>query len=188
MTLKTYTNLELTTICNNWTSRILEKGSDPYGLGRWSFFILQGKGKVEIAIITAYQVCSATLTSLGPTTYARQQERLLSNNLREADILTQPNPRRQFILDLQAWVEHLILMNHDIILSLDANEDYTTSIPQLSPLTYTPGKHILNTKHDGTLATLLKTCGLVDPVIIHHSTKPPPNILQGKTQNRLHFH
>ena len=171
----------LTTICNNWTSRILEKGSDPYGLGRWSFFILQGKGTVKIAIITAYQVCSATLSSLGPTTYARQQERLLSNKFREADILTQPNPRQQFILDLQAWVEHLILMNHDIILSLDANEDYTTSIPQLSPLTYTPGKHILNTKHDGTLATLLKTCGLVDPVIIHHSTtKPPPTYSRGK--------
>jgi hypothetical protein len=33
-----------TTICNNWTSRVLEKGSDPYGLGRWSYFVLQGKG------------------------------------------------------------------------------------------------------------------------------------------------
>ncbi len=58
----------LTTICNNWTSRILEKGADPYGLGRWSCFILQGKGTVKIVLITAYQVCSTTISTLGPTT------------------------------------------------------------------------------------------------------------------------
>jgi hypothetical protein len=47
-----------------------------------SYFILQGKGSVKIAIITTYQVCSATLSSLGPTTYAMQQQRLLSSKLR----------------------------------------------------------------------------------------------------------
>jgi hypothetical protein len=84
------------TICNNWTSRILDRGPDPYGLGRWSYFILQGKGSVKTAIITAYQVCSGTLGSLGPTTYAMQQYRHLSSHFRSPDITIQPNPRRQF--------------------------------------------------------------------------------------------
>ncbi len=90
----------LTMICNNWSSRILEKGSDPFGLVRWSYFILQGKGKVKIAIITAYQVCSGAISSLGTTTFATQQYRRLSLTFRGEGILTQPNPRRQFILDL----------------------------------------------------------------------------------------
>lgn len=77
-------------------------------------------------------------------------------------------------------------MNHDIILCLDANEDYTTSSPQLSPLTYTQGKHIINTKHHGSLATQLKSCGLVDPVVIHHSTtKPPPTY--SRREHRIYY-
>jgi hypothetical protein len=172
-----------TTICNNWASRIIGKGADPYGLGRWSYFILQGKGSIKIALITAYQVCSATISSLGPTTYAAQQYRHLSSYLRESSLTTQPNPRRQFILDLQAWIESLVHTNHDIILSLDGNEDYTISTPQFTPLTYIANKHIDNPKHDGTLATLLKTCGLIDPFTSHHSfKKPPPTYSRGKSR------
>jgi len=34
------------------------------------------------------------------------------------------NPHRQFILDLQAWLQNLIQEGHEIILALDANESY----------------------------------------------------------------
>jgi hypothetical protein len=88
----------LTMICENWASRIVEKGSDPFGLGRWSYFILQRKGDIRIAIVTAYQVCSASLSSLGPTTYTMQQYRKLSSTFRSENKTTQPNPRHQFIL------------------------------------------------------------------------------------------
>ncbi len=164
----------LTMICENWASRIIEKGSDPFGLGRWSYFVLQRKGDVRIAIITAYQVCTAAISSLGPTTYAMQQYRKLSSTYRSDNRTDQPNPRRQFILDLQAWIEHLLRNKHDIILSMDGNEDYTQTPRGFVPLSYTPGKHVISTTHDGSLSTLLNTCGLTDTLTTHHTMEPPP--------------
>jgi hypothetical protein len=32
-----------TMLCNHWTSRAVEKGADPFGLGRWSCIVLQGQ-------------------------------------------------------------------------------------------------------------------------------------------------
>lgn len=42
------------TYCGNWVSWVLDKGSDPYVLGRWSFITLHGKGNKQVTIITAY--------------------------------------------------------------------------------------------------------------------------------------
>jgi hypothetical protein len=80
---------------------------------------------------------------------------------------------------LQAWLEFFVSNNHNIILGLDANEDYTQTPKQYHPLTYTPGKHIISSSHDGSLATLITTCGLIDPATIHHSMKPPPTYARG---------
>jgi len=33
-----------TVLCENWVSRLIEKGEDSVGLGRWSFITLRGKG------------------------------------------------------------------------------------------------------------------------------------------------
>ena len=33
-----------TVICDNWTSRVIDRGEDPLGLGRWTFVTLRGKG------------------------------------------------------------------------------------------------------------------------------------------------
>jgi hypothetical protein len=44
----------LSTICDNWVSRLLFKGEDAYGLGRWSYVTLHGKGSIKITVITAY--------------------------------------------------------------------------------------------------------------------------------------
>ena len=33
----------LAMVCNKWTSRVIEKGVDPFGLGRWTYIILRGK-------------------------------------------------------------------------------------------------------------------------------------------------
>lgn len=41
----------------SWTSRIVDRGVDPYGLGRWSFLVLRGTGDTKIMVITAYRVC-----------------------------------------------------------------------------------------------------------------------------------
>jgi hypothetical protein len=102
----------MTAICDNWVSRVLHKGEDPYGLGRWSYVTLRGKGSIKITVITAYNATP----SPGDSTYHHQQLRVLSRFYREQNIPTPPNPRRQFMLDLQAWIESLQSEQHQIIL------------------------------------------------------------------------
>ncbi len=56
----------LTIVTNNWTSRIIERGSDPYGLGRWTYITLRGKNGLKILLVRAYRVCTQALSSIGP--------------------------------------------------------------------------------------------------------------------------
>jgi hypothetical protein len=77
--------------------------------------------------------------------------------------------------------------NHEIILSMDANLSYDpdTTVPA-HPLVYTPGIPTLDRTHDGKLATLIATCGLVDPLARQHSNRPiPPSHERGS--DRIDF-
>lgn len=171
-----------TIICDNWTSRVISKGEDSSGLGRWSYIILKGKGTTKVAIITAYNVCITTGSSSGETTAYKQQCRLLAPLLRENNLPAAPHPHRQFILDLQPWIESLIQEDHEIILTMDANEPYNPDISvPVHPLTYRPGIPTLDKHHDGKLSTLVATCGLKDPLALQHSTRPfPASYFRGK--------
>jgi hypothetical protein len=120
-------------------------------------------------VITAYNASYNT----GDTTNFRQQECTLTSlhHLHNQSVTAQP--RRQFILDLQAWISYLISLHHEIILSMDANMSYdpdTTTSSHPLPLLYTQGIPTLDKKHDGKLATLVATCGLVDPLARQHSS------------------
>ncbi len=126
-----------TLVCDNWTSRVIGKGEDPHGLGRWSYITLRGKGTTKITIVTAYQVSQKYHLEHGERTAYKQQYRLLSQNIRTNNLPIAPHPRRQFFLDLQAWMEHLIADNHDLILAMDANESYNPDVPGTArPLQY----------------------------------------------------
>lgn len=58
---------------------------------------------------------------------------------------------------------------------MDANLTYNPDVPANShPLTYNEGVPTLDKRHDGTLATLVSTCGLVDPLARQHSSRPFP--------------
>jgi hypothetical protein len=114
----------LTTIVDQWTSRVLQKGQDPHGLGRWSYVTLQGKMSSKVTIITAYRVSQKTSLSAGPKTAYMQQYRAIQTELLlQHKVGITPNPNRQLILDLQAWICNLQKDNHQIILNLDNNED-----------------------------------------------------------------
>jgi hypothetical protein len=98
-----------------------------------------------------------------------------------------PHPHRQFILDLQAWLEHLISTDHEIILALDANEPYNPDISASHhPLSYEMGQLTRDKNHDGKLATLIATCGLQDPLATQHPERPfPASYFRGK--NRIDY-
>jgi hypothetical protein len=134
----------LTAVTGRWTSRVVDKGEDPFGLGRWSFITLRGKQDKRITFITGYRVCNSSISSVGEKTALKQQYRHLSAKWREYNWQSSPDPHRQFILDLQAWIEVLISENHAIILSLDNNEDLLTSTGQFMPLHSDLTKHATN--------------------------------------------
>jgi hypothetical protein len=52
----------------------------------------------------------------------RQQERLLFKAFREHNLPLDFTPHRKMVLDLQAWLQHLIAGEHQLILCIDANE------------------------------------------------------------------
>jgi hypothetical protein len=87
---------------------------------------------------------------------------------------TSPAPHKQFIQDLQSWIEHLIHNNHQITVALDINEEINLESGNFLSLEYSPGTHISNRQHNGALETLMKTCNLVDIATIHHTHMPPP--------------
>jgi len=161
-------------VCNHWTYRVIEAGVDPFGLGRWSYMVLRGKRNIKILIVTAYRVCKQAVQSVGPQTSTAQQFRLLSKQFRAADRLDDPIPHHQFIVDLQGWIEHKVEKGFKIILGIDANEPFDTSTGNYTPVEFTADRPIPITGHDGTLATLVRTWGLQDPLLLHHSEAPPP--------------
>jgi hypothetical protein len=62
-----------TILCDDWTSRLLEKGEDPISLGRSTYVILRGKGDRKVLIITAY---NASYTTRETTSFFQQQRTL----------------------------------------------------------------------------------------------------------------
>ncbi len=105
---------------------MLSRGDDQHGLGRMSYAILRGRGTTKITTIIAYNVSQKYQPKRGEWAAYKQQFRLLSHKIHQDNLPIAPHPRRQFKMDLQAWIEHLIQTNHEIILSMDANEPYNS--------------------------------------------------------------
>jgi hypothetical protein len=172
-------------ITDRWVSRIQSKGMDPYGLGRWSYMILQGKGDRSVAIITAYRSCKSTFDSAGDTTSYMQQYRSLLQYNTSFGRRSTPDPHRQFVLDLQAWISKLRSDNISIILSLDSNEDTTDRKGNFYPLEFQEGVFPYAPNHDGSMATLAATCGLLD--VLSHFHPPPYPSTYARGKNRLDY-
>jgi hypothetical protein len=170
----------LTAICENWVSRVICKREDPFGLGRWSYVTLRGVGSAKITVVTAYNAC----VSAGYTTFYHQQLRVLSRLHREQRIEAPPNPRHQFILDLQSWLEHLQAEGHQYILAMDANDTYDLdgACPK-HPLPYRQPSLTVDSQHNGKLATLVSSCDLCLPLAHQHETRPfPASHIHGRNQ------
>ena len=58
---------------NGYTGRIAESGSDPKGMGQWSYVQIKGKTDTRILVITVYQVCKSTVNTSGDSTAFIQQ-------------------------------------------------------------------------------------------------------------------
>jgi hypothetical protein len=71
-------------------------------------------------------------------------------------------------------LEYKTTQGYLIILGIDANEPYDPLGGNFTPVDFQLDTPIPLKGHDGTLATLVCTSGLVDPLLIHHPDHPPP--------------
>jgi hypothetical protein len=162
---------------DRWVSHVNNKGADPYGMGRWSYTTLRGKGKKTIVLVTAYRPCKDSFDGAGDkTVYMHQNKNTTTKGT--------PNPHRQFILDLKAWIEMLQEEGASIILCLDGNEDVSQTTATYHPLDYTEGSFISSKGHNGSLSTLVTTCSLVDSLSLH---QPPFPSTYAYRPNRLDY-
>ena len=90
----------MTIATDRWVSRIISKGSDPFGMGRWSYILLRGSKGKKVVVVTAYRVCKAPVSSLGEKTASMQKFRTIAAKFSEEKRNEQPNPHRQFMLKL----------------------------------------------------------------------------------------
>jgi hypothetical protein len=123
--------------------------------------------------VTAYRVCQQTVQSVQTKTSTAQQFWRLSEHFRDADLTDDPVPWHQFIVDLQGWLEHKISEGYYVILGIDANGPFHPGEGNYTPVDFQLNQPIPIKGHDGTLNTLVKTSGLVDPFFsitrnIHH--------------------
>jgi hypothetical protein len=137
-------------VANSMSGRYESSGSDPHGLGRWSYVQLHGKNGKSAVVITVYQVCDAHIGSAGASTAFHQQWYL---SRMEGDLT--PNPRKRFITDLTKEIKKWQKAGADILLGGDFNER-------------------LGDTQDG-LAHLVTECNLVDIHATNHGTKTEPN-------------
>ena len=93
--------------------RIIERGKDTSGTGRWAWMRMEGKEGHHVRFISAYRPC----TSGGASTVFQQLARAM------ADHTDYRNPRTAMLDDLVLAMTEWKALGDHLILSMDANED-----------------------------------------------------------------
>ena len=104
------------------TIRLIDKGTDCWGMGRWAYHQYQGRGGQSLLVIAGYRVGQRSGTP-GSTTAWHQQKVLLTQQGRNIE------PHTAFFTDLEEWVtqKQAQVENLHIAMFLDANEKWTSS-------------------------------------------------------------
>ena len=110
-----------TIILGPWSTASFGKDiQDHTGLGRWSGVHLRGKCSNTLSVITGYRSCAGSFKTapLGSTFHRKYD---FFRSTRAASVGSSPNPRLQFLKDMEALIHKLQDEGHSIILMLDAN-------------------------------------------------------------------
>jgi hypothetical protein len=97
---------------NRMAHRVMEKGSDIRGLGRWCWTKYRGKNGTTLRIVSAYR-CVRNKSG-NQSAWSQQEEQLISEGIDK-------DPREQFIIDLVGEITKWIEAGDLIILGLDLN-------------------------------------------------------------------
>ena len=102
------------------TGRMITKGTDPWGYGRWSYARYKGKSGKSLLIIGGYRVGHRSSVP-GVCTAWYQQKVLITKDKRDGE------PEELFLVDLEEWIDKNSDQQTEIILALDANEKWDTN-------------------------------------------------------------
>ena len=95
---------------------VTNSGADPSGLGRWSWYLLEGEEGYRTRVISAYAPCGSTASK--DETYYQQQARYITEKG-----LKNTNPKKMFRQDILAQLKKWRANEDRIVLMMDANED-----------------------------------------------------------------
>ena len=115
-------------VMGNNTGRLADRGQDPWGMGRWSYSLLQGtQDATSILVVAGYRAGQRTSPG-GPKTAWAQQQAILQKADRSA------TPYDAFLLDLTSWLHEYRTAQMELLICLDANEQWGegTGISQLA--------------------------------------------------------
>ena len=105
------------TCINEVACRVVAKGRDPTGLGRWVWLQLKGRNDKILRIVSFYRPCDGKrqpMDSTGLLTTYRQQKRFFGG---------QVDPRQRMITDLTQEFESWIKQNEQLVIMGDLNDD-----------------------------------------------------------------
>ena len=149
----------ITATLGAWTTTVFgSEIQDPSGLGRWSGVNIRGRKNNILSLITGYRSCSGSkFTAPLGSTFNREYE-----YLRNTAGITNPNPRLQFLKDVEHEIRTLQESGNMILLMLDAN---------------------------GVLHKDAKLMELIERLQLHdmHHHDPAPSTYIGSTDRRIDF-
>ena len=159
-----------TVVTDKWTGRIESSGSDPQGLGRWSYVRLNGKNGRRVTIVTVYQVCKQSVTTAGAKTAYMQQWNLLRRAGQD-----DPNPRKSFCNDLDAFLTPLQAAGDELLVMGDLNEQLGDSTSGMNAVFAKFGLVDSTSYHhsiEGEVATYSRSSNRLDCILCTHSMAP----------------
>ena len=122
-------------------------------MGRWTSITINGRNKTKVTIISTYRVCITTMKNSGSnTTFCQQWDMLEEKGEKDIEI------RSKMINDIIILINKLQAENHEVVLTIDANESFD------------PGQ--------GGVTKLISMTKLVDPISCTHGLKHIPNTHQ----------
>ena len=104
-----------------WTGHILDRGVDPHKMGRWAYVLLGGsKTGTKLLLITGYRTGKRSGIPGERTAWSQQRVSLMKSGRQET-------PTMAFISDIKKWLKKYKAPGVEIVLTLDANEQWTES-------------------------------------------------------------
>ena len=99
--------------------KCIDRGVDPWKMGRWSYIVLGGTSNgVSLLIVTGYRTGPRSSIPGEKTAWSQQNTMLLKEK-------RNISPPEAFLTDLKEWIRKYRTPKMEILLSLDANENWT---------------------------------------------------------------